>query len=84
MWEGPYKKNEDWLGCEKSEQFLHASCIGVNFAEILQDPFFYCPSEKTGPMYGILNSKVLHLTNDYSTGNSNTLCIIHLATHLFA
>ncbi|KAK2564599.1 hypothetical protein P5673_012061 [Acropora cervicornis] len=35
--------NEDWLGCEKCGQFFHASCIGVNFAEALQDPVFYCP-----------------------------------------
>lgn len=35
--------NEDWLGCEKCGQFFHASCLGVNFAEAIQDPFFYCP-----------------------------------------
>ena len=35
--------NEDWLGCKRCGQFFHTSCLGVNFAMTLQDPFFYCP-----------------------------------------
>ena len=32
--------NEDWLGCKRCGQFFHTSCLGVNFAMTLQDPFF--------------------------------------------
>ncbi|CAH3157187.1 unnamed protein product [Pocillopora meandrina] len=35
--------NEDWLGCKRCGQFFPTSCLGVNFAMTLQDPFFYCP-----------------------------------------
>lgn len=35
--------NEDWLGCDKCGQFFHASCLGLNFANALQETFFYCP-----------------------------------------